>query len=56
MLTDKEKYNKRKAANKMFGAYVPNELAHPFDEKLRKDGLKFSEWLNKNIINYLRKK
>lgn len=54
-LTDKEKYDKRKKDNRKYNAYIPNFLAIPFDEKLKKNNIKFSEWLKENMEKYLKK-
>lgn len=54
-LTSKEIEENRKQNYKKYQAHIPKYLAIPFDEKMEKDGIKYTEWLKKNIEKYLKK-
>lgn len=54
-LTDKEKYQNRIKSNKSYTAYIPNYIAIPFDEKLEKNNIKFTNWLKESMEKYLKK-
>lgn len=54
-LTSKEIENNRKANYKKYQAHIPKYLATAFDEKLKKDNIKYTEWLKNNIEKYLKK-
>lgn len=55
MPSNSEIYQKRKESNKRYTAYIPKYLAIPFDEKLKQNNKKFSEWLKESIEKYLKK-
>lgn len=55
MKTNNEIYLRRKENNKRYTAYIPKFLSNPFDEKLKQNDKKFSEWLKENIEKYLKK-
>ena len=55
MKTDKEIYNDRIKNNKFYGAYIPSFLAIPFDEKLKKENISYSNFLKKSIEKFLKK-
>lgn len=54
-MTNREIQENRRKRNKRFDAYLPNYLADLFVEKLKKDNLKYSEWLKNNVEKYLKK-
>lgn len=54
-MTNREIQENRRKHNKRFDAYLPNYLADLFVEKLKKDNLKYSEWLKNNVEKYLKK-
>ena len=54
-ISNQEAHANRMKANKRFDAYIPNYIAEPFIEKLKKDGVKYSDWLKNNIEKYLKK-
>lgn len=41
--------------NKRYSAYIPNFIAIPFNEKLKKNNIKFTDWLKENMEKYLKK-
>ena len=55
MLTDKEKYEKRIKENKRYNAYIPLFMSKPFDEKLKADGLTFTNFLKQAIEKYIKR-
>ena len=56
MLTDKEKHAKRMLENKRYSAFIPLFMSKPFDEKLKADGLTFTNFLKQAIEKYLKRK
>ena len=54
-LTNKEKQKNRLVNNKQYTAFIPKYIANPFDEKLKNNNKKFSEWLKENMEKYLKK-
>ena len=54
-LTNQERQEKRKINNKRYFAYIPNFIAIPFNDKLKKEGKGFTEWLKENMEKYLKK-
>lgn len=48
-------YQKRIQNNKRYNAFIPKFLSNPFDDKLKKENLKFTDWLKENIEKYLKK-
>ena len=49
-------HQKRLQKNKRFHAFIPNFMANPFQEKLKKEEVRFTDWLKDNIEKYLKKK
>lgn len=45
----------RNIRNKRYSAYISRSLAMPFDEKLKKEGKTFTNWLNDNMEKYMKK-
>ena len=45
----------RNIRNKRYSAYIPRFLATPFDEKLKQNNIKFTDWLKENMEKYLKK-
>lgn len=54
-LTNKERQQNRIINNKQYTAFIPKFIANPFDEKLKENNKKFSEWLKENMEKYLKK-
>lgn len=54
-LTPAEKHQNRLKTHKQYNAYIPLYLSNPFEEKLKKNNLKFTDWLKENIEKYLKK-
>lgn len=54
-LTNKEKQQNRLINNKQYTAFIPKYIANLFDEKLKENNKKFSEWLKENMEKYLKK-
>ncbi len=54
-LTPAEKHKNRLKTHKQYNAYIPLYIANPFDEKLKKNKLNFTEWLKENMEKYLKK-
>lgn len=54
-LTSKEIEENRKQNYKKYQAHIPKYLAIPFDEKMKKNGIKYTEWLKNSIEKYLKK-
>ena len=54
-ITSKEAQENRRKRCKRYDAYLPNYLAFAFSDKLKKDNLKYSEWLKINVEKYLEK-
>lgn len=54
-LTPAEKRKNRLKTHKVYNAYIPLFVANPFDEKIKKNGLAFTEWLKENMEKYLKK-
>ena len=55
MKSNNEIYQKRKENNKRYTAYIPKFISNPFDEKLKKNNIKFTDWLKENMEKYLKK-
>lgn len=54
-LSNQEKQKKRLIKNKQYTAFIPRFLANPFDEKLKENNIKFTDWLKENMEKYLKK-
>ncbi len=54
-LTNKEIQQNRQIKNKQYTAFIPRFLANAFDEKLKQNNKKFSEWLKENMEKYIQK-
>lgn len=54
-LTPAEKRKNRLKTHKVYNAYIPLFVASPFDEKLKKNKLNFTEWLKEQMEKYLKK-
>lgn len=54
-LTNKERQQNRTINNKQYTAFIPKFVAIPFNEKLKENNKKFSEWLKENMEKYLKK-
>lgn len=54
-LTNQEIQKNRTINNKQYTAFIPKFLAKPFDEKLAKNNIKFTNWLKENMEKYLKK-
>ena len=53
---DYKKENEKQAINnKMYSVKIPRYLATPLDEKLKKEGLTFSQLVKSAIEKYLKK-
>ena len=55
MKTNTEVYNDRIKKNKFYGAYIPSYLATPFDGKLKKENISYSNFLKSSIEKFLKK-
>lgn len=51
----KESYKKRIQNNKQYKAFVNKDLAKLFDDKLKENNLKYSEWLRQEITKFIQK-
>ena len=40
---------------KQYNVYIPLFVATPFDQKLKENGIKFSDWLKESMEKYLKK-
>lgn len=54
-LTPAEKHQNRLKTHKQYNTYIPKYIAIPFDEKLEKNNIKFTEWLKEQMEKYLKK-
>ncbi len=54
-LSNQEKQKKRLIKNKQYTAFIPRFLSNPFDEKLKENNIKFTDWLKENMEKYLKK-
>lgn len=55
MKSNSEIHQDRLKSNKRYSAYIPNFLAIPFNDKLEKEGKKFTDWLKEQMEKYLKK-
>lgn len=54
-LTPSEKRKNRLKTHKQYNTYIPLFVANPFDEKLKKNKIKFTDWLKESMEKYLKK-
>lgn len=54
-LSPAEKRKNRLKTHKQYNTYIPLYIANPFDEKLEKNNIKFTDWLKENMEKYLKK-
>ena len=54
-LSNKEIQRNRTIKNKQYSAFIPKFLANTFDEKLKQNNKKFSDWLKENMEKYIQK-
>lgn len=50
-----EEHRRNKEINKTYIVKIPLYMANVFDEKLKKDGLRFSDFVKNAIEKYLKK-
>jgi len=53
-LTASEKRKNRLKTHKQYNTYIPLDISKPFDEKLIKNEIKFTDWLRENMEKYLK--
>ena len=51
----KKEHERTKELNKTYIVKVPTYIAKPFDEKLKNNGLRFSDFVKNAIEKYLKK-
>ena len=53
--TPAEKRKNRLKTHKQYNTYIPLYIANPFDEKLKKNDLNFTDWLKESMEKYLKR-
>lgn len=54
-LTPSEKRKNRLKTHRQYNTYIPLFIANPFDEKLKKNKIKFTNWLKESMEKCLKK-